>query len=801
MSTLSIYLLKPKFQAGLRPFLGIIADFGITANQVTLATCALSVGFGLLLTSRPQTRALLLLLPALLFFRMALNAMDGMLAREFSQQSKLGACLNELGDVISDAFLYLPFVSLQGLDSVWMVAVILLAVISEMAGTVPVMIGGSRRYDGPMGKSDRALLFGGLALWCGLGWSVPPWASYLFPRLMTLLLVTTVINRIRKGLEEANAAIAAGDSMVDAVTTRIAEEHFFNTTDGTRLFYRYWPASCGSSSRAVILFHRGHEHSGRLQHVVDELDLPDVAMFAWDARGYGRSLEERDSSPTLGTLEKDVDTFVQHVSSTYGIAAENIAVLGQSVGSVLLAAWAHDYAPGIRCMVLAAPAFKVKLYVPFARTILKGLHRLIGNFHVKSYVKPSALTHDPIRVASYESDPLIRRPISVKILLALYSTADRIIADARAIQIPTQLLISGADFVVDRRPQDEFFERLGSPLKEKHVFAGFYHDTLGEKDRVVAIEEVRRFVIKMFAGPCANAPLLDADKTGYTKDEFDALSRPLPPRSSKSLLFAVSKFGIRTGGRLSDGIRLALETGFDSGSSLDYVYQNKASGITPLGKLIDWFYLNSIGWRGIRVRKQNVERLLMASIAMLRSKGQAVKIVDIAAGQARYIFETLENDGVKVDHLLLRDFSEVNVRCGALLIRQKGIEQFASFEQGDAFNRNELASIRPRPNLSVISGLYELFPENAPVRDSLTGLASVIEPGGYLIYTGQPWHPQLEMIARTLSSHRDHKPWVMRRRTQAELDQLVEASGFRKMNQLTDDWGIFTVSVAQRVAI
>jgi alpha-beta hydrolase superfamily lysophospholipase len=588
------------------------------------------------------------------------------------------------------------------------------------------------------------------------------------------------------------------DIAADIATTRIAEEHYFNTTDGIRLFYRHWPASSGSASKAIILFHRGHEHSGRLQHVVDELDLPDLAMFAWDARGHGRSLEERDGSPTLGDLVKDVDTFVQHVSCAYGIAVENIAVLGQSVGSVLLAAWVHDYAPKIRCMVLAAPAFKVKLYVPFARIILKLLQRLIGNFHVNSYVKARALTHDLVRVASYESDPLIRRPISVKILLALYSTADRIIRDAQAIQIPTQLLVSGADFVVHRKPQDQFYERLGSPIKERHVFADFYHDTLGEKDRHLAIEEVRGFIVRMFARPTAWPVLLDADRAGYTKDEFDALKRPLPPLSPKALLFAISKFGIGTGGRLSDGIRLALETGFDSGSTLDYVYRNEASGITPVGKLIDWFYINSIGWRGIRVRKQNVENLLAQSIAALRSDGRPVRILDIAAGQARYVFETLERDAARVDHVLLRDHSEVNVRNGEILIRQKGMQAFAHFEVGDAFNRNELAAIRPRPTLGVISGLYELFPENSLLRESLNGLANTTEPGGYLIYTGQPWHPQLEMIARTLTSHRDHKPWIMRRRTQAELDQLVEAAGYRKIDQLTDEWGIFTVSLAQR---
>jgi esterase/lipase/SAM-dependent methyltransferase len=479
---------------------------------------------------------------------------------------------------------------------------------------------------------------------------------------------------------------------------------------------------------------------------------------------------------------------------------EDIAVLGQSVGAALLATWAHDYAPQIRCMTLAAPAFEVKLYVPFARTALRLLHRLLGDFRVNSYVKPEVLTHDPERIASYRSDPLIRRPISVKILLALYSTADRVVADAQAIQLPTQILISGADFVVRPEPQDEFFERLGSAVKEKHVFDGFYHDTLGEKDRQRAVEKVRDFIISMFTCPAAGVRLLDADRTGYTREEFDALNRPLAPLSPKGLRFAIARLGLKTGAKLSDGIRLGLATGFDSGSSLEYVYRNKASGITPLGRLIDWFYLSAIGWRGVRIRKDNIERLLARAVAELRAGRRPVTIVDVAAGQGRYVFEALD-DGLQVDRILLRDYSAINVRQGQARIRRNSAMGFARFEQGDAFDRASLAGIRPRPTLGVVSGLYELFPENSPVRQSLAGLADAIEPGGYLIYTGQPWHPQLEMIARTLTSHRDGRPWVMRRRTQAELDQLVAAAGFGKIDQLTDDWGIFTVSLAQRVAL
>ena len=136
---------------------------------------------------------------------------------------------------------------------------------------------------------------------------------------------------------------------------------------------------------------------------------------------------------------------------------------------------------------------------------------------------------------------------------------------------------------------------------------------------------------------------------------------------------------------------------------------------------------------------------------------------------------------------------------GSALIAEKGLADIARFVQGDAFDRESLAALQPRPTLAVVSGLYELFPSNTLVSDSLAGLAEAVEDGGYLVYTGQPWHPQLEMIARALTSHRGGEAWVMRRRSQAEMDQLVEAAGFRKLAQRIDEWGIFSVSLAQRV--
>ncbi len=579
--------------------------------------------------------------------------------------------------------------------------------------------------------------------------------------------------------------------------SRPIHELSFATHDGTELFYRHWPV-CGVRRGAVVMFHRGHEHSGRMAHLADELNLPDFDVFAWDARGHGRSAGPRGYSPSFGALVRDVQCFIDHIRVTHDIATESMAILAQSVGAVLVATWAHDYAPRVRCLVLASPAFDVKLYVPFARTGLRLLQTLRGNFFVNSYVKSKFLTHDPVRQASYDADPLITRPISVNILLALYETAERVVADAQAIALPTQLLVSGADWVVHGGPQFAFFDRLGTAVKEKHVLPGFFHDTFGEINRAEAVILARDFILRQFASPPVSINWRDADSRGATFDEAAALARPLPTLSPQGLYWAATRVGLRLGGLFSDGVRLGHATGFDSGSTLDYVYRDKPSGRGPLGRAIDRQYLASIGWRGIRQRKVHLEELLLKAMAGCAAAERSVRVLDIAAGHGRYVIDAIVRAPHRPESILLRDFSEINVRNGTALIRSRGLEDIARFEQGDAFDRATVVGAMPRLSICIVSGLYELFPDNAMVERSLAGLGDVIEPDGYLIYTGQPWHPQLELIARSLTSHRGGQAWVMRRRTQAEIDQLVATAGFEKIEQRIDEWGIFTVSLARR---
>ncbi|WP_233874536.1 CDP-alcohol phosphatidyltransferase family protein [Paraburkholderia adhaesiva] len=199
---MSLYTLKPKFQNLLRPLTISLAEHGVTANQVTLFAAVGSIAVGALASLGSMAFGLFLLIPLWLFVRMALNAIDGMLAREHGQKSTTGAYLNELGDIVSDVALILPFLAAPGFRSpdVWLFA--LVAIVVECAGLIGPLVGASRRYDGPFGKSDRALALGAFALWLGVGLPVGVIAVWVW-RLLIVLSLLTAVRRAQAGIAEA----------------------------------------------------------------------------------------------------------------------------------------------------------------------------------------------------------------------------------------------------------------------------------------------------------------------------------------------------------------------------------------------------------------------------------------------------------------------------------------------------------------------------------------------------------------------------------------------------------------------
>lgn len=572
-------------------------------------------------------------------------------------------------------------------------------------------------------------------------------------------------------------------------------EHWFPSWDGLSIFYRAWRPVV-RAQRAVVVFHRGHEHSGRWAHLVESLAPSDCAVFIWDARGNGRTAGPRDDAASFSCYTKDADAFVRHVSAEEGILVENMAVVGHSVGGAVAAAWVHDFAPRIRALVLGTPAFRIRLYVPFAVQLLRLAQKIGVMKTVPSYVKARVLTHDTEEIRRYNADPLITHAISSRILIDLFDTSRRVMKDAGAIRTPTLLLVGEKDWVVDIGAERRFFNRLGSTVKRFDMLSGFYHDIFHEKGKATVLATARAFMEECFNRDLP-PPLLTADREGPSRVEYDLLLRPLPLLSPRRWAYALVKTALATIGRLSQGIRLGWESGFNSGRTLEYVYRNQSQGWTPLGRFLDRVYLGGAGWRGIRVRGDQIRAFILRAIQQAAKAGAPVHVADIAAGGGRYVLGAVKASGVAAT-ILLRDREPKNLAEAAALASAEGVLGVQT-QVGDAFDGRDLAALSPRPSVAVVSGLYELFPDNGRVLESLRGLAAAVPSGGFLVYTNQPWHPQLELIARTLVDW-DGKPWVMRRRSQAEMDDLVHAAGFVKVAMDIDPWGIFTVSLAVRRA-
>ncbi|CAN7388692.1 bifunctional alpha/beta hydrolase/class I SAM-dependent methyltransferase [Pseudoduganella sp. LjRoot289] len=579
-------------------------------------------------------------------------------------------------------------------------------------------------------------------------------------------------------------------------------ESGFDCSDGTRLFYRSWqplaPRQDGPQ-RALVFLHRGHEHSGRIQPLVEQLCFSQDWAFAWDARGHGHSPGARGDAPGFDALVEDFDTFIRHIGHAHGFAPENILVVANSVGAVVAATWLHDYAPRVRGVIMAAAAFEIKLYVPLAKPALRFARRFKPELFVTSYIRSSMLTHSPQEAAAYDADPLIAKAISACVLLGLADTARRIVHDAAAIDTPVLMLAAGKDYVVKEGPQHTFYERLSSPLKRYVRLPDAFHALFYERDTSVALHESRQFIEQCFQrAPLAPSHYLNADRDSRSAQRYAALRAGRSCGPLARAWFSLQRVMLGAMGPVSDGMKIGLEHGFDSGASLDYVYRNQAGGRFGLGKFMDRGYLDAVGWRGIRLRKLQLQRMLGERIAA--HQGDApLRILDVAAGSGRYVLETLKRYQDKRIELTLRDYTQHNLDQARALAGQLGLNASIAYQLRDAFSADSYRTAEGAYDIVIVSGLYELFSDNAPVAVSLKGIGSVLRPGAYLIYTGQPWHPQLDMIALTLTSHRG-TPWQMRPRPQAEIDGLVAHAGCAKVATSIGLEGIFTVSLARKPA-
>ena len=250
-------------------------------------------------------------------------------------------------------------------------------------------------------------------------------------------------------------------------------------------------------------------------------------------------------------------------------------------------------------------------------------------------------------------------------------------------------------------------------------------------------------------------------------------------------------------GRLSKGIRIGHRHGFDSGTMLDYVYLNRSHGWLGIGRLIDRAYLSAIGWRAIRARRVLLTDVLRERIEVNRAAGLPTRILDVAAGPGRYLQDLLLGEQTPDDvRILCRDRAPDGLRRGADLAATRELSSLIRYEVGDAFDPAPTEqTLGGRPDVIVVSGLYELILEDDVVRQSIGRLHDLLAPGGTLVFTTQVEHPQLAMIAGVLTN-RDGEPWVMRCRSVGEVETWARAVGFDAISSRAEQVGLFTVTTA-----
>lgn len=944
---MSIYELKSRFQDTLRPVSDGLVELGVTANQVTISAIILSAGTAYVIAhldqcsltnepspSTPTPHKIWWILPAALFIRMALNAIDGMMAREHHQASTAGAILNEAGDILSDSLLIASLAPQLNhhrghyklSERRHLQLINRLSTLTELMAIVSSLTTKQRANHGPLGKSDRAVVLGiiGVAMALDLPRKISNARQnqrYVRPILWLneLMLIKTCVNRMsfivkhyatqefekrhpapipiqtlinttfqakniipiidsartiiplsinkastsqgrasmsapsikkshgslsdindkkdRKATDNLSDSLASCESIqttadtINKAAPIITEQSCFNAYDGTAIYYRYWLTmpladiaqqskdalthKSNYEAKQVILLHRGHEHSGRLSELGERFAQSGYQVFAWDARGNGRSGGIKDHADSVTELERDLNDFVNLVMAKTGISIENTIIVASSIGAVLAAAWVHDYAPNIRGMILGTPAFSIRLYIPLAIPALKFARKFGLMSRVSSYVKAQVLTHDKEAQAAYNADPLISGSISSDLLIDTHATGQRLLDDASAITTPTFILCAGKDYVVDKQAERTFYEQLSSSTKRWQLYPDSFHAIFHETNKADIFSDCIDFAESLFSQPATSVDLTAAHNNSASKDKVDRLAiKPFNPS------FALTRFAMQKFGHVSDAIATGLEHGFDSGSSLDKVYANTPKGSNAFGKAVDKFYLSNIGWQGIRIRREHILELGRLAINA-RLQGQntytqspeqlpepKLRVLDIASGNGYYVFDLLaEYDALNAE---LRDYDSHNIKvltdkaeALAMSERVNAVKKDAfdvdSYRDNDSINSVEKNSIEKNSfDMAIASGVFELFSDNSVVSTALKGISTSLASGGYLLYTNQPWHPEQEFISKTLNNHRG-TDWVMRCRSQAEMDQLVMQAGFQKLDMRIDRFGIFTVSLAIKI--
>lgn len=365
------------------------------------------------------------------------------------------------------------------------------------------------------------------------------------------------------------------------------------------------------------------------------------------------------------------------------------------------------------------------------------------------------------------------------------SELNKLIYDASSVVSPVMMILSD---------KNRYGKKFCRSIANNNFSSMILNDVIGTPSLG---DNITSFIESCSVTAIEDYPFIHADKRGFTYEERLRLGA-VEKNVFKRLYWFVQRILLKIAGFFSDGIKTGIEHGFDSGSMLDYVYRNQPGGRGPVGKFFDKLYLNSIPWRGARYREKYVRLYLADAVEKFSKAGGKVNIIDIAAGHAKYLFDLSDKDFENIDSVLLRDYDESNCTLVNNILRKRKLQHLITYEKGDAFSALDLASLPTDRTIAVASGFYELFDNNKIVLQSLKGVFNTLEEEGIFIYTNILWHPRHTYMARVMTRHNDKQAWLIRRRFQQEIDDLVRLAGFTKLGQKVDPWGIFSVSIAKK---
>jgi alpha-beta hydrolase superfamily lysophospholipase/SAM-dependent methyltransferase len=558
----------------------------------------------------------------------------------------------------------------------------------------------------------------------------------------------------------------------------------YESRDGELLPYRWWPSLSQARRGMVVLVYLGVAPAPDAQDLVVSLDLKEFDFVAWEVHLSGRMNTLRSPPAPFQSAQRELQSFAKHLCAQHDIAIEDLVVLAEGDAAVLAASWARDFAPSLRGVVLIAPQFAQRRAAgcaPLRRE--SGPGRPQDAHGVRSPRTSGWL--GPARPGSRLPGwaPALERGRD--------HAVRRLLHDPAGITQPLQLIACNADAPTARQAMQAFVAATRSNLKQ-FIEAKFEGSAVISYLGSQPSEAVRRFVRHCFDDraprvaaltPAATQPLGIKARDGKATD-----------RIARALI----ELGLRTAGRLSPGLRAGCKRGFHSAEALDYVYRNRSSGSSLIGKLLDKLFLGSDRSRALRHRHRHVADLLRLAMHRADASNMPIRIADFAAGSARYVFEAVRRGGVRPEQVLLRDKNRLCVLAGRALARSRRLDELVTYEQADALDEDAFVDLAAKMTVTVASGLFETLPTAELVRRSLAGIARATDTGGYLVYTGRHPHCDADPVDDVLGRVANGGRHPLFPRSQADLDQLVSEAGFRKLTQRIDDWGLYTVSLAQR---